>query len=135
MFHGDTSGEPGPPLRRLAPALRRITPSAQLPLLLLELLLEDLSTRVPLAENLKGRIRPRLLALTDQPADAEHDADDHHAPEGQHDHHHPDPPGAPHPRHRVHAPPPLTTSILSPPDHRHSRHTQHTRDPWSAPSH
>src|SRR5512134_4199636 len=69
--------------------------SAKIALLRLEFVLVDLASCVPLAQNVEGSIRSGSIAVSGEPANREHDAHDHDAPEHQHHQHHPEPPGTP----------------------------------------
>src|SRR3990172_37067 len=87
--------------------------SRKILLLRLELLLADVAPRVALPEDVErwvGRARPP--ALSHQPPNRQHDADNHGAPKDERHQHHPDAPHSPHSPHRVHAPPPFVRAVL-----------------------
>src|SRR3990172_2961680 len=87
--------------------------SRKILLLRLELLLADVAPRVALPEDVErwvGRARPP--ALSHQPPNRQHDADNHGAPKDERHQHHPDAPHSPHSPHRVHAPPPFVWAVL-----------------------
>src|SRR5262245_50200744 len=106
--------------------------SPEIPLLRLELVLVDLAARVALAQDVQGRIRPRLAALHGKPAETEHDSDDDQDPEDEHEQHHAEPPGSPHAPHRM--PSPFPRPLLGPARGRQAEHG-HQGEPRRYPSH
>src|SRR5437016_1777784 len=76
---------------RPMPAVRssnHLAVSTEVTLLRFEFLLADFSPRVPLAKDVEGCIRPRALALSHEPPNAEHDSYNDKSPEHQHPEHH-----------------------------------------------